>query len=135
MKNIIKSIVLISSILFITSCEKDEGKKPNLSFRSGAGLTSSDVTVNGGTTITIIADASKAEDKDVLKKFNFSKSVNGGASSTVEDKSLSGKDGDNYTYEYIAKMDTVKGQTNKYTFTVTNRDGITNQVELTVKIN
>jgi hypothetical protein len=132
MKNFIKSLLFISTIALFFSCNKDEGKLPNINFKSGATYTSTDKSINKGTSITIGIDASKAEDKDVLKKFNVSKSINGGTATTVFDKDLSGTEGDNYSYDYTTTVDTTVGQKSKYTFTVTNRDGLVNQVSLTV---
>lgn len=134
MKNILKSIALVAITIFIISCKKDEGKLPNIAFKTGGSYTNADVTLAGNSAVTIGIDASKAEKKDVLKKFNISKSVNGATNVTVLDKELSGADADAYTYDYATTLDTIKGQTNKYTFTVTNRDGLTNQVAVTVTV-
>lgn len=133
MKNFIFSI-LISGLFILSSCEKDEGKLPNISFTPGNGNLTADANVAKGASYKIGITASKAEDKDVLKKFNVSKSINGATASTVLDKSLSGSEGDNYAYELSANADTIVGQKTKYTFTVTNRDGLTNQVSLTVTV-
>lgn len=124
----------LAAALFFSSCEKDEGKLPAISFKTGATYTSSDAVLAGGTAFTIGINASKTEDKDVLKKINVSKSVNGATASTVFSKDLSGSEGDNYTYDYSSTLDTNKGQTNKYTFTITNRDGLTNQAALTITV-
>lgn len=134
MKNILKSILLLSVIFFISSCEKDEGKLPDISFKTGGSYVSADASVTGGTAITIGINAAKTEDKDVLKKFNISRSTNGAAATSVFDKTLSGSEGDNYSYDYTTTLDNVVGQTDKYTFTVTNRDGLVNQVSLTITI-
>lgn len=133
MKKILFAICTITTLICIASCEKDEGKLPNISFKSGGNYISTDSTLTKGSNIVIGITASKAEDKDVLKKFNISKSVNGGASVSLLDKDLSGNDGDNYSYDFNTTLDTTTGQKSKYIFTVTNRDGITNQVSLTVK--
>lgn len=133
MKKTLFAICTITSLLFIASCEKDEGKLPNISFKTGGNYISTDSTLTKGSNIVIGINASKAEDKDVLKKFNISKSVNGGANVSLLDKDLSGNDGDNYSYDFNTTLDTAAGQKSKYIFTVTNRDGITNQVSLTVK--
>lgn len=121
--------------LFLNSCEKDEGKNPNISFKTGGSYISSDAQVGAKNNFTIGIDASKAEDKDVLKKFNISKSVNGGASVSVFSKDLSGAEGDNFSYDFAAAADSTVGTAAKYTFTVTNRDGLTNQVALTITSN
>lgn len=133
MKNFIYSL-LISALFILSSCEKDEGNLPNIGFKAGVGYLSADANVAKGAAFKIFITASKAEDKDVLKTFNISKSLNGAANSTVLDKSLSGTEGDIFTYEYSAVADTIIGQKSKYTFTVTNRDGLTNQVALTVTV-
>lgn len=131
-----KKFILYFPVFFIllafVSCEKDAGKLPIIAFITGSGYISSDVSLTKGSTIVIGIKASKAEDKDVLKKFNLSKSVNGAAAVTMVDKTLSGTEADSFTFEQTEKLDTVVGVTNKYTFTVTNRDGLVNQVSLSV---
>lgn len=133
MKNFILSILALS-LFTISSCEKDEGLLPTLNFTKFAGYLTSDATVAKGASYKIGILASKAEPKDVLKKFNLSKAVDGGANNTIVDKDLSGAEGDNFNYEFTAVADTIAGQKTKYTFTVTNRDGITNQIALTVTV-
>ncbi len=133
MKNFIYSI-LISGLFILSSCEKDEGKLPNIAFATASGYLTTDANVAKGSSFKIAITASKAEDKDVLKTFNLSKSINGAVNSTVLDKSLSGSEEDQFTYEYSGVADTIVGQKTKYTFTVTNRDGLVNQVALTVTV-
>lgn len=133
MKKILTLVILLAITVF-SSCEKDEGKLPNISFKTGGNYISADVTKPGGSTILIGIEASKAEDHDPLTKFNISKSVDGGAATTVFDKDLSGSEGDNYSYDFTTTLDNVSGQTNEYTFTVTNRDGLMNRVSLTVTV-
>ena len=134
MKHIIKSIVVLSMVALISSCKKDAGKDPYIKFISAPGYTSADASMAKGSNIIIGISAQKAESEDVLKKFNISKSVNGGALSSIFDKDLSGTEGDDYTYTYTTKLDTISGKTENYTFTVTNRDGLTNQVSLKVTV-
>lgn len=128
------TFLIMSAIITFSSCEKDEGKLPNISFKAGGNYISSDVTKVGGSSITIGINASKSEDKDVLKKFNISRSSNGAAATTVFSKDLSGSEGDNYNYDYSVVLDTIHSQVNQYTFTVTNRDGLTNQVSVNVTV-
>jgi hypothetical protein len=135
MKNILWTLVLLVSLFSMSSCEKDEGKNPNISFKGGASYTNTNATIAAGTSVLVGINASKAEDKDVLKKFNISKSVNGATAISVFDKDLSGSEGDDYSYDYTATAGTTAGDAIKYTFTVTNRDGLTNQVSLTVTAN
>ncbi|MBI1306720.1 MAG: hypothetical protein GC181_08910 [Bacteroidetes bacterium] len=135
MKNIYKVALLIALTTLVYSCkEEDEGKLPEIEFKTGSGYISSDQTLAKGASFKIGIEANKEEDKDVLTKFNISRSVNGAASTTVKDQSLSGSDADHYEYDFTGTMDTISGQTNKYTFTITNRDGLVNQVSLTLTV-
>jgi hypothetical protein len=134
MKTLVKLIFVFGMLAMISSCEKDEGKLPNISFKSGGTYISTDASVDKKAAILIGIDASKAEDKDVLKKFNISKSVNGGTPVSIVDKDLSGSEGDVFSFDFNTTNDTVVGQKNNYTFTVTNRDGLSNQVGLTITV-
>ena len=126
-------LIFTSTLLFaLSSCEKDEGLLPDISFKTGGSYISTDVTLAAGTSITMGINASKTEDKDVLKQFDISKSVNGGTPTSVFNKTLSGSEGDNYNYDYTTTVDPTSGQQTTYTFTVTNRDGLLNQVSVTV---
>lgn len=134
MKNSIQTIALFLGLLFIASCEKDEGKLPNISFKTGGSYIATDVNAAGGSTVMFGINSSKAEKKDVLKKFAISKSINGGTATTVYSKDLSKSEEDDYSYDFSETLETTVGQTNKYTFTITNRDGLVNQVSATVTI-
>ncbi|RDC64817.1 hypothetical protein [Adhaeribacter pallidiroseus] len=128
-------LLLIGLTLFtVTSCEKDEGKLPDISFKTGGNYISSDVTLPAGSAIIIGINAAKTEDKDVLKKFNVSKAINGGAPASVFSKDLSGSEGDQYSTDYTATLETTPGQVDQFIFTVTNRDGLTNQVAVKITI-
>ncbi len=127
--NLAIGLALLASI---SSCEKDEGKLPNISFKSGGTYIYRDTTLAAGSSFTIGMAASKAEDKDVLKQFTISRSYNGASGVSVYSKSLSGSEQDYYSYDYTTNTDSVAGQKSKYTFTVTNRDGLTNSVSVTV---
>ncbi len=133
MKSLFK-VLVPAAMLLLSSCEKDEGKLPSISFKTGGTYISSDATITGGTTILMGIEASKSEDRDVLKKFNISRSVNGGAETSLQDKSLSSSEEDTFSTDFNFTLDTTKGQTNKFIYTITNRDGLTNQVALTVTV-
>lgn len=134
MKKILIPFFAFIALIMISSCEKDEGKLPNINLKLTVGYIYGDTTMPAGTIFKIGINASKAEDKDVLKQFNVSESINGGALTSIFDKTLSGSEGDNYSYDLQDTLGSVSGQINKYTFTVTNRDGITNQVIVNVTI-
>ena len=130
------SLLFFSLLLFsLDSCKKDEGKPPVINFKTGAGYTTSDTTVAGGTILLVGIHAAKAEDADVLKHFNVSATVDGVANQTLDDIELTGTDGDVYDVDYNLTIPDEAGHTYKFTFTVTNRDGLTSQVFLTVTAN
>ncbi len=125
---------LTLSLLFtLGSCEKDAGKLPNISFQTGVVYTSADKTVGKNEAILVGIQASKAEDKDVLKSFNESVSYDGATATTVQNITLSGSEGDNYTVD-VPIVTRNQAGTEKYSFTVTNRDGLTNTVNLTLTV-
>lgn len=126
-------IVLLG--LSVTSCKKDEGKRPEISFKTGAGYTSSDTTVAANSILKIGIHAAKAEEEDVLQHFNASHSVNGGSNVTVDEAELTGPNQDAYDVEYQFIVPGDVGHIHKLTFSVTNRDGLTNQVSLTLTAN
>ena len=45
MKTIFNILFLISALAIVSSCEKDEGKKPNISFKTGGVYVSADVAL------------------------------------------------------------------------------------------
>jgi hypothetical protein len=132
MKQLLFLAIAFVTLFLISSCEDDEGLLPNIAFKTGGVYLNRDTSLVAGTNFIIGIQASKSEDKDVLKQFNVSKSINGAANSSLYDKSLSGAEGDNYNYDYLGTVENTTGQKTKYTFTVTNRDGLVNQVSLTV---
>ena len=69
----------------------------------------------------------------MLKSFNVSVSYDGGAAATTLNESLSGSQGDNYDKDVTLTARNEAG-TEKYTFTVVNRDGLVNSVSLTLTV-
>ncbi|MCB9250883.1 MAG: hypothetical protein H6605_00310 [Flavobacteriales bacterium] len=133
MKNKITFIALAMLLAFFSSCEKDEGKLPNISFKNGGNYVSDNKDVSMGDTVLIGINASKSEDKDVLKTFDASVSFDGAASSSFKSESLSGSDEDNMSRDLTIITRNQAG-TELYTFTVINRDGLKNQVSLTLTV-
>ncbi len=119
-----------------TSCKKeeDEGKTPNISFKTGAQYVSTDTTINAAQYFLTGINASKAEDKDPLQKFTITRQFNGGADSVIITKDLTGSEGDNFSYEQLLQTGTTPG-VEKYTFTVINKDGLIGRVSLSVTVN
>ena len=114
----------------IQSCKDDEGQRPEIRFKTGTGYTSSDATVAVGDTLLIGIHAEKTEDV-VLDHFNVSSSTDGGANISLDDVDLTGAEEDAFEVDYQFTVPQA-GHTYKLTFTVTNRDGLTNHVDLTL---
>ena len=131
-RNLILSFALVLLLIALNHC--DPGRKPNIAFKTGAGYTSSDATVGKQDTLLVGITASKAEKEDVLKKFNESVSYDGASSTSVYSEDLSGAQGDNYSKD-LQIITRNQAGSEKYFFTVTNRDGIIGQVSLTLTVN
>lgn len=126
-------LLSILAIGMLSGCDEDEGKLPNISFKTGSGYISRDTTLASGTSFVVGINASKSENVDVLKVFNISRSINNGAATTLLNQNLSGAQGDSYSYDHAITLDSA-GIADKYIYTVTNRDGLTNQISVTVTV-
>lgn len=139
--NILVICAIIVSISYVfSSCEKEEGEfAPEISFKTGGSYTSADATLAAGSSLTIGIDAEKSgeeeEAEDVLKHFNISRSLNGGASTSVYDVDMGSADEESFEYDFSTTVSSTVGDKEKYTFTISNRDGLTGQVSLTVTAN
>jgi hypothetical protein len=133
MKQFISIIAIAILFTAFASCEKDEGKLPNIAFKTTAGYTSANATVAMGDSIKVGIDASKSEDKDVLKTFTINKAIGSASGVDTYSEALSGSTGDAYSHDIWIHAGAVT-QTEKYTFTVVNKDGLTKAVNLTVTI-
>ncbi len=132
MKNIFL-LACVAGLFCLSSCKKDEGKLPNIAFKMGGNYLSADKVVGQSETIIVGINASKAEDKDVLKTFDASRSFDGGVAVSFLSASLTGSEADNYSKDVTITTRAQAG-TEKYTFTVVNRDGLVNSVSLTLTV-
>jgi hypothetical protein len=130
-KSILILTIIAVSTAFFSSCEKDEGKLPNISFKSGGNYISQNDTVGAGDTVLMGIQASKAEDKDPLISFDGSRTYDGGAGSSFISESIS--NGDNFSKDIPVVMRNQAGK-ETYTFTVVNKDGLRNSVSLTLTV-
>lgn len=131
-----KKLIFYIGFLFaalLSSCEKDEGKLPAISFKTGAGYTFEDKIVAKNSVVLVGIDAAKTEDKDVLKTFDVSRGYDGAAVTSFINESLTGAQGDNYSRDVSITTRNQEG-TEKYVFTVINRDGLINNVTLVLTV-
>ena len=130
--NILRLIVL-AAVISLSSCEKDEMIPPTLDFTTGAGYTSSDAHIGLNTNFKIGVDAKRTEEKDDLKTFVVTVSYDGAAASTIDNVTLTSTQGAEFTKDYNLTTRNMAG-TEKYTFTVTNRDGLITSKSITITV-
>ncbi len=136
MKKVIKfsAIITLFALVLCTQSSCDKGLLPQISFKTGAGYTSANATVAKGTTIKVGINAAKSEDKDVLKTFNVSSKFDGATTpTTFKNETLTGTQGDNYSTDVDITTRNQAG-TEVWIFTVTNRDGLINSIQLTLTV-
>lgn len=131
MKITLRTILIgCAAMLLSVSCKKeDEFNELSLSFKTDSGYTHEDATLATGTTVKIGIKASTTKKKDPIIKFSIYDTKPSGAVSAllVEDIEVT-----EYDYDYnLVYDDTVSGNKHKYSFTITNRDGIVAQKFLT----
>lgn len=131
--NIFFAIFMV--VIAFASCKKeeDEGKLPNIAFKTAAGYVSADIILTKDTTVLVGIDASKSEANDVLKTFDASMSYDGATATSFLNETLTGTNGDTYTKDISITTRSQTG-TEKYTFTVLNKDGLKNEVSLTITV-
>jgi hypothetical protein len=137
MKILFKSNILFFIIAFgvttFSSCEKDKMVPPTIDFLTGAGYTSSDAHINLDIDFMIGVDAKRTEDKDDLKTFVVTRSYDGGAETTIDNETLTSAQAGEFTKDYSFTTRNTAG-TEKYTFTVTNRDGLITTKSITITV-
>ena len=134
MKQAILSILLLAGIaVSFSSCKDDDDKMilPTIVFKTTSGYTSKDTSVAAGTVLLTGINAAKSESDDVLKVFSITQSLDGATSTTIYNENIGSSSGDNYSHDYTI-MTRTKAGTEKYTYTVSNRDGLVNSITLTV---
>lgn len=133
MKNILKTTIAFAFALFVlSSCEKDAHIPPDVTLKTGAGYTSADATVGKSQSITVGITAVKKED-DMIK-YNVSYAFDGAASTTTfQDFSLSGGEKQNYSKDVTFTTRNQAG-TEKWVFTITDKDGNIAQKQITLTV-
>jgi len=134
-------ITLKTSILFLVlafgiisfSCEKDEMIPPTIDFTTGSGYTSADSHIALDTDFKIGVTAKRTEDKDDLKTFVVTVSYDGGAETTIDNVTIPVAQAGEFTKDYDLTTRNIAGS-EKYSFTVTNRDGLITTKTITIAV-
>lgn len=124
--------VLLTSSLFIVSCKKDAHTPPDMSFTTGSTYVSGDKTVPQDTTIKVGITATKTEDE--LNTYNVSYAYDGATTTTTYQTFELTKD-DEESYSKVVSITTrsVAG-TEKWSFTITDKDGNTTTKDITLTV-
>jgi len=134
-------ITLKTSILFLVlafgiisfSCEKDEMIPPTIDFTTGSGYVSADSHIALDTDFKIGVTAKRTEDKDDLKTFVVTVSYDGGAETTIDNVTIPVAQAGEFTKDYDLTTRNIAGS-EKYSFTVTNRDGLITTKTITIAV-
>jgi protease II len=132
MKNTLyTTFVILFSIIFF-SCEKDEHKPPTVVFKTGGSYTSSDATIAQNTSVTFGIKATKTEDE--LKTLNVSYAYDA-ATTTTTYSTITLSDAEEKGFEKDVVI-TTRSQTGteKWIFTVTDKDGNMANVSATITV-
>jgi len=134
--NTVKVKLTVLSLLLLTSvtlfsCKKDEHVPPELTFKNAAGYTSADATA--GTTAPILFGVDVTKTEDELSTFDVSVSIDGGTPQSILSEAITGSEEDGFSRDIHVTTGTV-AETEKYTFTVSDRDGNITQESITITV-
>ena len=136
MKITFKTCILFLNMAFGSisfSCEKDEMIPPTIDFTTGSGYTSADSHIALSTDFKIGVTAKRTEDKDDLKTFVVTVSYDGGAETTIDNVTIPAAQAGEFTKDYDLTTRNAAGS-EKYSFTVTNRDGLITTKAITITV-
>jgi len=130
-KSILFLVLAFGIISF--SCKKDEMIPPTIDFTTGTGYTSTDSHISLDTDFKIGVTAKRTEDKDDLKTFVVTVSFDGEAATTIDNVTIPAAQAGEFTKDYDLTTRNAAG-TEKYSFTVTNRDGLITTRIITITV-
>jgi|SRR3954463_2706289 len=130
--NFLCSLGLLA-VLFSASCKKEEDKQipPDLSFKTGAGYVSANTTLHVNDTILVGINAAKTEDKDLLTHFIATQQYDANVATTIINESFNE---DTYSKDMTIITRKTAG-IEKYTYTIINRDGLTQTISIVLTVN
>lgn len=133
MKKTIYLTLVATMMLAFSGCELfDPHNPPKIAFKTGGNYTSEDVTVAPGTILVVGITADKVEDD--MKRYNISYKYDGASSTTTKETfTLSGAEQKHYEKDYDVTVRNQEG-TEKWYFTITDRDGNIAKLSLTVTV-
>lgn len=129
---IVLTAVIFSVSAFMQSCKEDERVPPDVVFKTGGSYTSANATVAAGDTVLVGITADKTEDE--LSTFNVSYAYDGAATTTTATtESLTEAQEEHFETDYEIVTRSTAGS-ERWVFTITDRDGNITSVELTLTV-
>lgn len=125
--------IITTAFFLLSSCEKDKMIPPTIDFTTGAGYVSADGHLAANTAFKIGVTATRTEEKDDLKTFVVTRSYDGGSETTIDNVAIPSAQAAEFTKDYSLTTRNQNG-TEKYTFTVTNRDGLITTKSITITV-
>lgn len=127
--------LIILVIIALVSCKKEEDQMipPKLDFKTSSGYTSSDAVVTVNTEVLIGIEAEQGEEGDFLNTFSVTHSFDGGPEVTDSTVVLDESEHDRFE-EDINIITRNQAGNEKYTFTITNRDGLITSKSITLTV-
>ncbi len=135
MKKIVQQIsaLVITGAVLLAGCEKDKMVPPTIDFKTGGSYVSADTHLAVNTDFTVGIDAKRTEKEDDLKTFVVTRSYDGGAETTLATETLTADQAGEFEKDYPFTTRNQAG-TEKYNFTVTNRDGLITTKSITITV-
>ncbi|HEY0433762.1 MAG TPA: hypothetical protein VGC95_07820 [Chitinophagaceae bacterium] len=126
------AVLFICSVL-VTGCKKDKMVPPTIEFKTGNSYISADAHLAVNTAFTVGIDAKRTEKEDDLKTFVITRSYDGAAETTVATETLTADQAGEFEKDYPFTTRNQAG-TEKYSFIVTNRDGLITTKSITISV-
>ena len=130
----ITNVILLFAAFSIAavSCKKDKHVPPTVNFKTGAGYTANDVSIARNSAIKVGIVADKVEDD--MFTYNVSYAYDGAATTvTSQTFTLAGTEQQHYDKDVTFTLRNQAGS-EKWTFTITDKDGNITQKQITFSV-
>lgn len=121
-------IISVATITLVNSCGEEKSTPPVITFRTTSAYVSVDTTIYRNTVFNIGIEGKKTGTDGVLTGCTIQRSTNGGADSTIQQMSFVTQ----YFSQFYSYNTPDSGNADKYTFTLTERDGGSSSISVTV---
>ena len=125
-------LLVLGMSLSFSACKKDEREPPEVAFKTTSGYTFANATVGQGDSLMVGITATKTEDE--LLTYNVSYAYDG-ASTTTTSQSFSIPDGATTYDKDVTIVTRNQAGSERWVFTVTDRDGNITSKEFTLTVN